>query len=171
MNEAYAQLQQMTKMLKNLRRWIDAGVEYAQAKKFDPEVLTTLRLAPDMFTFTQQVQSACDGVKFLGARATNTPAPKHADSEKASIDELRARIDSVLSYVEGFTPAQFEGFEDRTITMAFLPGKGSKGQDWLQEMNLPNTYFHLCMAYAILRHNGVELGKTAFIGDLKLHDL
>ena len=171
MNEAYSQLQQMTKMLKNLRQWIGAGVEHAKAKKFDPEVLTTLRLSPDMFTFTQQVQSACDGVKFLAARATNTAAPKHADSEKATIEELLARIDSVVSYTEGFKPEQFEGFEDRTITMAFLPGKGSKGQDWLQEMNLPNTYFHLAMAYAILRHNGVPLGKTEFIGSLKLHDL
>jgi hypothetical protein len=123
------------------------------------------------YTLTQQVQSACDGVKFLGARATGTQAPKHEDTVKATIAELQARIDSVLAYVEAFKPEQFEGFADRTITMAFLPGKGSKGQDWLEEMNLPNTYFHLTMAYAILRHNGVGIGKTEFIGDLKLHDV
>jgi len=171
MNEAYAQLKQMTKMLKNLRLWIDKGVEHAKAKSFDPETLTTLRLAPDMYTFTQQVQNACDGVKFLAARAAGAQAPKHEDSEKASIAELQGRIDSVLSFVEGFKPEQLEGFEARTITLSFLPGKGAKGQDWLEEMNLPNTYFHLCMAYAILRHNGVPIGKTEFVGNLTLHDV
>jgi hypothetical protein len=170
MNEAYAQLVQMTKMLKNLRQWLEAGVELAKAKKFDPEVLLNARLAPDMYTFTQQVQAACDGVKLIAARLSGTQPPSHPDTEK-TLDEVRARIDKVLSYVEGFKPEQFEGWQERTITMAFLPGKGSKAADWLHEMNLPNTYFHLAMAYAILRHNGVGLGKTAYIGSLNLHDV
>lgn len=170
MNEAYAQLAQMTKMLKNLRRWVEAGAEHLKAKKADPEVLLTLRLAPDMFTLTQQIQSACDGVKFLAARASGTQAPSHPDTEK-TLDELRKRIDTVISYAEGFKPEQFEGWEARTITLSFLPGKGAKAADWLHEMSLPNTYFHLVTAYAILRHNGVALGKTDFIGDLQLHDI
>lgn len=170
MNEAYAQLAQMTKMLKNLRRWLEAGAKHAEAKKFAPEVLLTSRLAPDMFTLTQQVQSACDGVKFLAARLSGTEAPKHPDTEQ-TFPEVLARIDSVLGYVEGFTPEQFEGWQDRTITLAFLPGKGAKAADWLHEFNLPNTYFHLVTAYGILRHNGVALGKTEFIGSIALHDV
>jgi hypothetical protein len=170
MNEAYAQLVQMTKMLKNLRQWLEAGVELAGAKKFEPEVLLNARLAPDMYTLTQQVQSACDGVKLIAARLTGTQPPSHPDTEK-TLDEVRARIDKVISYVEGFKPEQFEGWQERTVTMAFLPGKGMKAEDWLHEMNLPNTYFHITTAYAILRHNGVPLGKTPFIGSLTLHDV
>jgi hypothetical protein len=170
MNEAYAQLVQMTKMLKNLRQWLEAGVELATAKKFDPEVLLNARLAPDMYTFTQQVQAACDGVKLIAARLSGTQPPSHPDTEK-TLDEVRARLDKVLSYVEGFKPEQFEGWQERTITMSFLPGKGMKAADWLHEMNLPNTYFHIAMAYAILRHNGVGLGKTPYIGSLTLHDV
>jgi hypothetical protein len=170
MNEAHAQLVQMTKMLKNLSRWLEAGVEHAKAKKFDPELLLAQRLAPDMYPLTQQIQSASDGVKFLAARATGTQAPSHPDTE-TTVDQLRARIASILSYVEGFKPEQFEGWEKRTITMSFLPGKGSKAEDWLHEMSLPNTYFHFAMAYAILRHSGVTLGKTDYIGSLNLHDV
>jgi len=170
MNEAHAQLVQMTKMLKNLRRWLQAGIAHAEAKKFDPAVLLTARLAPDMFTLTQQVQSACDGVKFLAARLSGTQAPKHPDTE-ATFEQLFARIDAVLGYVEGFKPEQFEGWQERTITMAFLPGKGAKAGDWLHEFNLPNTYFHFTTCYGILRHNGVTLGKTDFIGPVTLHDL
>src|SRR5690349_11784510 len=123
MNEAYAQLAQMTKMLKNLRRWLEAGAAHAEAKKFEPDVLLHSRLAPDMFTLAQQVQNACDGVKFLAARLSGTQAPKHPDTE-TTFPEILARIDSVLGYVEGFKAEQFEGWQDRTITMAFLPGKG-----------------------------------------------
>jgi hypothetical protein len=170
MTEAHAQLVQMTKMLKNLRRWLEAGVAHAEAKKFEPEVLLSARLAPDMFTLAQQVQSASDGVKFLAARLSGTQAPKHPDTEK-TFAELFARIDSVLGYVEGFKPEQFEGWQDRTITMAFLPGKGAKAADWLHEFSLPNTYFHLSTAYAILRHNGVSVGKLDFIGPVTLHDV
>ena len=170
MTEAHAQLVQMTKMLKNLRRWLEAGAAHAEAKKFDPEVLLSSLLAPDMFTLAQQVQNASDGVKFLAARLSGTQAPKHPDTEK-TLPELFARIDSVVGYVEGFKPEQFEGWQDRTITMAFLPGKGAKAGDWLHEFNLPNTYFHLTSAYAILRHNGVPLGKMDYIGPVTLHDL
>jgi hypothetical protein len=170
MNEAYAQLVQMTKMLKNLRQWLEAGVELAGAKKFEPEVLLNARLAPDMYALTQQVQAACDGVKLIAARLTGTQAPSHPDTEK-TLDEVRARIDKVLSYVEGFKEEQFEGWQARTVTMAFLPGKGMKAEDWLHEMSLPNTYFHIATAYAILRHNGVAIGKTQYIGSLNLHDV
>jgi hypothetical protein len=76
-----------------------------------------------------------------------------------------------VGYVDGFKSEQFEGWQDRTITMAFLPGKGAKAADWLHEFNLPNTYFHLATAYGILRHNGVTLGKLDYIGPVALHDL
>lgn len=170
MSEAHAQLVQMTKMLKNLDKWLDKAVEHATAKSFDPAVLLTSRLAPDMFTLTQQIQGACDGVKYLAARLSGTEPPKHPDTE-TTLEQIRARIQTVLKYAEGFKAEQFEGADKRLVTMAFLPGKGMNGADWRREMNIPNTYFHLAMAYAILRHNGAPIGKIEYIGSLTLHDV
>jgi hypothetical protein len=170
MADAYAQLVQFTKMLKNLNNWLDKGVEHAKAKGFDPELLLQFRLAPDMFPLVQQVQNSCDGVKFLAARLSGSEAPKHPDTEK-TLPEIRERIQSVIKYVEGFKPEQFAGADARTIPLSFLPGKGTRGADWLHEMNVPNTYFHFVTAYAILRHNGVSVGKIDFIGGLNLFDV
>ncbi len=170
MLDAHSQLQQLIKMLKNLDRWLDAAAAYASVKKFEPEVLLQSRLAPDMFTLAQQIQAACDGVKMLAARLSGQEPPKHPDTEK-TLAELRARIQTVLAYARDFTPQQFEGAATREVRMAFLPGKGCKGADWAREMNIPNTYFHFTMAYALLRHNGVPLSKTDFIGSITLYDL
>jgi hypothetical protein len=170
MTDAFSQLQQMNKMLKNLDRWLDAAAAYASIKKFEPEVLLQARIAPDMFTLAQQIQAACDGVKVLAARLAGEEPPKHPDTE-TTLAELRTRIQTVLAYTRDFTPERFEGAATREVRLAFLPGKGCKGADWSREMNVPNTYFHFTMAYAILRHNGVPIGKPDFIGSLTLYDL
>jgi hypothetical protein len=171
MSEFHAQLVQMTKMLENLDAWLEKSAAHAKAKSFDPAVLLQARLAPDMQPLVRQIQNVCDGVKFLAARVSGKDAPKHADSEQATLDELRARIASVLEYARGFGPKDFDDADKRVVPLGFMPGKGMLAGDFVHEMNVPNTYFHLCMAYAILRHNGVALGKQDYIGAMKLRDL
>jgi hypothetical protein len=171
MTDYYAQLAQMTKMLKALDTWLEKGAAHAKAQSSDPALLLQARLAPEMYTLSRQVQAACDGVKFLAARTSGKDAPKHPDGDELTLDDLRARIRSVLAYVAGFEPKDFEGSEQRIVPLGFMPGKGMRAADFVMEMNVPNTYFHLCMAYAILRNNGVILGKIDFINGLKLQDL
>ncbi|NUP08479.1 MAG: DUF1993 domain-containing protein [Polyangiaceae bacterium] len=164
-----ASVPQLTKMLKGLSACIDKAVAHATAKGFDPAVFTTARLAPDQYPLTRQVQAACDAAKFAAARLTGKTAPSHPDTE-TTIPELKARIDSVVEYLAGFSEKDFEGAKDRMISLPFFQGKAITSADYLNEMALPNFYFHVTTAYAILRHNGVDLGKRDFIGSLNLKD-
>ena len=160
---------QMKKMLTSLDKWIDKGVEHAQKKAFDPNVLVNTRLAPDMYPFVRQVQSACDGAKLAAARLTGKEAPKHEDKEQ-TIDELHTRIRAVTTYLDTYNKGDFEGAETRIIALPFLEGKVLSGSDYLMEMVVPNFYFHVARAYAILRQSGVELGKRDFISSLNIKD-
>lgn len=154
-----------TKMLKNLDRWIEKAQAYAAAKKFDPEVLFSARLAPDQFAFARQVQAACDTAKFAAAKLTGTEPPSHPDTEK-NLGELRARIATCLAYLESFRPEQFAGAEDRACSHVWMQGKSIKGVDYVPHYAIPNFLFHVTTAYAILRHDGVDLGKSDFLGSL-----
>lgn len=165
-----ASVPQLQKMVRQLEKWLDKATEHAKAKSFDPNVLMTARLAPDQYAFARQVQAACDAAKFAAARLAGKDPPKHPDTEQ-TFDELRARIQSVVAYLDTFTEADFAGAGERVIPLPFLPGKGLAGGDYLNEMALPNFYFHATTAYAILRHNGVPLGKTDYIGSLNVRDL
>lgn len=160
---------QFTKMLRNLDRWIEKALAHAKAKSFDPAVLMTARLAPDQYHFIRQVQAACDAAKFAGARLAGREAPAFADTE-TTVDEVRARIANTLTFLDGLTAADFEGAGDRVIALPFMPGKGLAGRDYLAELATPNFFFHVTTAYAILRHNGVDLGKLDYIGSLNLRD-
>ncbi|HMJ16388.1 MAG TPA: DUF1993 domain-containing protein [Polyangiaceae bacterium] len=164
-----ASVPQFTKMLKNLGRWLDSGAEHAAKKSFKPEVLLAARLAPDQYPLLTQIQVACDSAKLTCARLTGKEAPKHPDTEQ-TVEELRARIQSVVGYLETFSARDFEGAESRSIGLPFAPGKIMSATDYLNEFGLPNFYFHLNLAYAILRHNGVALGKTDYIGSLNWRD-
>ena len=154
---------QFKKSLGNLDRWIELGVASADRRKFDPNVLVNARLAPDMFPFARQIGSSCDTAKFTPARITGKDAPKHADNEQ-TVAELRARIKDVIAYLDGYRAADFEGLEGKVISPPSLRGKSVVVRDYVIEMQLPNFYFHVCMAYAILRQNGVELGKKDYLG-------
>lgn len=170
MSAAYAQLVQYTKMLKNLDAWLTKAEAYAQAKKFDVAVLAQARLAPDAYPLINQVQNACDGVKTFAARLSGKEPPKHPDTE-TTFEQLHARIRTVLEYAAQFKADDFKGYESRMTQLSFAPGKGLLGIDYMAEFNVPNTYFHFAMAYAILRHNGVELGKMDYLGSLNMRDL
>jgi hypothetical protein len=158
---------QFAKMLGQLDQWLEAALAYAESKSFDPSVLLASRLAPDQYALARQIQAACDAAKFGAARTAGRDAPKHPDTEQ-TVDELRARIRAVIDYLGAFTDADFEGAEARPVALPFIPGMILDGRDYLTELAIPNFYFHLMTAYAILRHNGVALGKTSYIGDLSV---
>ena len=160
---------QFEKNLQNLERWIDKAVDHAKKKSFDANTLLVARLAPDMFPLVRQIQVACDNAKMVPSRLTGREAPAHPDTEK-TFDELRTRVRSVLEYIRGFKPADFEGAEQRLVTLPWMPGKVLTGNDYVVDFALANFFFHYTTAYAILRHNGVELGKPDFIGSLPFKD-
>jgi hypothetical protein len=164
-----ASVPQLKKMLNNADKWLEAAVDHAKSKSFDPNVLLTARLAPDQYSLTRQIQAISDNAKFAAARLTGKEAPKHPDTE-TTMDELRARIRAVVEYLDTFTAADFAGAKDRLVELPFMPGKVLTAADYLNEMALPNFYFHATTAYAILRHNGVPLGKMNYIGSLNLRD-
>ena len=170
MSNAHATVVQLTKMLKNLDAWLDKTVEYAKKKNFDPNVLLQSRLFPDMQPLTFQIQACCDGAKFCAARLSGKEAPKHPDTE-TTLEQIRPRIKAVIEFCSAFKESDFAGADTRSIPLGFMPGKGLKSQDYLNELQVPNTYFHFTTAYAILRHNGVELGKQDFLGSLNLIDV
>jgi hypothetical protein len=170
MNLYAATIPQFKRILQNVERWLDKTVAFAQSKKLDPSTLLTARLAPDQFALLRQIQSVCDQTKLTAARLTAKEAPKHPDTEQ-SFDELRQRLHSVINYLDTFKPSDFDGAAERVIsTPAFPEGKALIGADYLVERQLPNVYFHASMAYAILRHNGVELGKSDFLGPQSFRD-
>ncbi len=166
MSFAFSAVTEMKKMLTNLDRWIEKGVDHAKKKSFDPNVLVNARLAPDQYPLVRQVQSSCDSAKFCAARLTGKEPPKHPDTE-TTIDELRARIRAVVAHLETYTAADFDGADTRRVDLPFMEGKSMHGIDYLVEMAQPNFFFHLTTAYAILRHNAVDVGKMDYIGEIK----
>lgn len=169
----HAAVLQMKSMLHNLDRWLTKAGEHAKSKGFDSSVLVQSRLAPDQYPLVRQVQSACDAAKFAASRLTGKEAPAHPDNE-TTLDELHARIAKATDYLATFSEKDFENSATRKVPLPFIPGgtKGMIGAKYLVQMGGPNFYFHVTTAYAILRHNGVELGKRDYIGEgLELIDV
>ena len=150
---------------------LDKAAAYAAAKKVDPAVLLGWRLAPDMFALARQVQVACDQAKNGAARLAGVEPPKFEDTE-TSLEQLKARIAKTLAYIKGLDTKAIDASADREITFPLGPTKGQmKGGDFLNHFVLPNFYFHLTAAYAIVRHCGVELGKRDFLGAIPIKRL
>ena len=154
----------LIRMLGNVRAILEKAAAWAEAKKIDPAVLLQSRLAPDMFTLMRQVQIAADMAKGCAARLAGVELPKFDDTE-ATIPELLARIDKTVAFLKTFKPAQIDGSEDKAITLQQRAGtREFKGQPYLLHYVMPNFYFHCTTAYALLRHNGLEIGKPDFVG-------
>ena len=152
------------KSLAALKGVLAKGAAHAEAKKIDESVFLSSRLSPDMFPLMRQVQIAADFGKGPVARLAGVEVPKYDDTE-ATFAELAARIDKTLAFVGTFTAAQIDGQEDRDIQLTIAGNPVNfKGQPYLLHFAMPNLYFHMSMAYAILRHNGVDVGKRDFIG-------
>jgi len=161
---------QLIQTVAQASKWLDKAQTHAEQKKFDINVLLNARLAPDQHPLVRQFQSISDGAKFTAARLAGVTPPVFEDNEK-TVEEVRARLDKTIAWLKTLEPAQFEGAEARTVVLPFMPGKGLKGIDFLVKMALPNFYFHATTAYAILRHNGVDVGKMDFLGDLPFFDV
>lgn len=162
----YPIILQWRQALKNIEVWLDKAEQHAAAKKFDVGVLMTSRLAPDMRDFIYQVQSACDYIKGAAAALSGQTPPRHEDNER-TIEQLRARIGKTVAFAESVAEGQYAGASDRRVSLSFAPrGKTLGGEDYLLQIAIPNIYFHLTTAYAILRHNGVDIGKRDFLGPI-----
>jgi uncharacterized protein len=166
----YRVVSQFAQALKNIDGWLDKAEQHAAAKKFDVQVLMTSRLAPDMGAFVYQVQSACDYVKGAAAWLSGQRPPQHADNEQ-SIDEVRARIRKTVAFVESVREDQYARAAERNVTMSWGPaGTVLRAPDYLLQVSIPNVYFHVTAAYAILRHNGIDVGKMDFLGPINWTD-
>jgi hypothetical protein len=150
--------------MRNLSTILDKTQAYIDAKKIDPAALLQFRLFPDMLNLTRQIQIASDTAKGVVARLAGVDIPTYEDNE-TSVAELQARIAKTIAFIEGFTPAQIDGTEDKAI----VTKRGDKethytGMQFLLGHAIPNVYFHVSIAFAILRHNGVEIGKRDYLG-------
>ena len=152
------------RMLGNFSAILDKAIAHAEAKKIDHAVFINARLAPDMYPLSRQVQIATDIVKGGGARLAGIAVPSYEDNE-TTFAELQARIAKTMAFLQSLTAGQITGSEDRTITLN-IRGKEINflGQPYLLNFVIPNFYFHITCAYAILRHNGVDVGKMDFLG-------
>ncbi|PDT17315.1 hypothetical protein CO670_08790 [Rhizobium sp. J15] len=149
--------------LASLKTYLDKAEAYAREKNIDPAILVSARLAPDMLPLSGQYQRASDSAKFAVARLSATEAPKFEDNEK-TIDELRERLAKTEAYLAGFSEEALEGTESREIT---LPGKSGivlPGSEYVTIFALPNFYFHVATAHAILRNQGAPIGKRDYLG-------
>jgi hypothetical protein len=148
---------------------LDKATAYAAAKKIDASVLLNTRLAPDMFSLTGQVQIATDLAKNGASRLAGVEPPRYEDKE-TTIAELKARIAETIAYLKSLDRKQIDASADRQLTFPLGPAnKGEmKGDDYLNHFMLPNVYFHVTAAYAILRHCGVELGKQDYLGAIPM---
>jgi uncharacterized protein len=160
---------QFTKTLQNLSLCLDKAGAFAAAKKFEPQVLLEARLAPDQFALMRQIQIACDTAKTGVSRLTGKEAPAHTDDEK-TLAEAQARIAKVVTYLGTFSAKDFAGAEQRHVSQPRWAGKYLTGHEFALHHMIPNFFFHVTTAYAILRHNGVELGKKDYLGVMPYKD-
>ena len=144
--------------------WLDKAQAHAEARKFDSANYLGLRLAPDMLPFKNQILIACDMAKGCAARLAGQEVPSWEDNE-ATVDELRARIRRTIEFVGSFGATQIDGSDGREISLPTRTGEPRRfnGENYLKQFVLPNFYFHSTMAYGLLRHAGVELGKKDFL--------
>lgn len=156
-----------TLSLTNLSAILDKAASHGEAKKIDPKVIPQARLIVDMLPLSTQIQIACDTAKGAAARLAGVEVPKHEDTE-ATLAELKTRVAKTLDFIKTIKPEQLQGAETREIVLQF-PQTTLKfdGINYLTNFVLPNFFFHVTMAYALLRKNGVDLGKRDFLGPIQ----
>jgi hypothetical protein len=161
---------QFSKVLTNIESWLDKAEAYAKQKSFDPNILLQARLAPDQFSLLKQLQIVSDWAKNGASRLAGKDAPAFPDDEH-TFEQIRKRVKSTIAYLATFSEQDFNGAEKRVVPIARIPGKGQLAPIYLRETIQPNFYFHATTAYAILRHNGVDLGKRDYVGAPTTQDL
>lgn len=163
----YAMVLEMKKLLGNMDGWLQKAAAFATTKKFDANVLLASRLAPDMFPLVRQIQVACDSAKYAASRTAGKEPPSHPDTEQ-TIEDVRKRIATTIAYLDTFKESDFAATASRTVSLPRWEGKSMTATDYFVEHAMPNFFFHLTAAYAILRHNGVDVGKSDYLGALNL---
>ena len=159
---------QLSATLRNLDHWLTLASAHAQSQQVAVESLLTAKLAPDQYIFARQVQVACDNAKYIAGRLAGKEWPSHPDTE-STFEQLRGRVASVLDYLGTFAREDFENIERRKITLPWMKqDEWLAAYDYLVGFALPNFYFHVVTAYAILRHKGVKLDKNDFLGRLPI---
>lgn len=156
---------QQVRALNQLKKFLTMAASFADHKKFDVNTLFQSRLAPDQFALMKQIQIVCDTAKMSAGRLTGVQVPSHPDNE-STLQEAQARIDSVIQFLNSLKKESFSGAADRKVTNARWEQKWMKGSDYFIQYAIPNFHFHLVTSYAILRHNGVDLGKKDYLGEL-----
>ncbi|SAK54310.1 PF09351 domain protein [Caballeronia hypogeia] len=165
----YAQaIAQCIEAVRSMETYLNKAERFANAKKFDAAVLLSTRLAPDMGSLLYQIQSACDYLKGGAAWLSGQEPPRHEDNEQ-TLDEARARLRKTIDFAESVTAPQYADAASRIVKVSWVPGKLT-GEKYLLQIVIPNIYFHVSMAYAILRANGVDLVKKDFIGPVDSFD-
>lgn len=154
---------QFIRSLSALQGVLAKAAQFADQKRVNLDVLLGARLAPDQFPLSKQIQIACDNAKLCTARLSGVEAPKHDDQEQ-TFAEFLGRIDSTLGYLKSINPEQFDKFAEKVVRFPYRPDVSLTGKDYLTQYAIPNFFFHLTTAYAILRHNGVDIGKTDYLG-------
>ncbi len=156
---------QFAKMLKNLDAILVKASAFAEAKKVDMSVLLNARLAPDQFDLKKQVQIACDAAKICVAKLTGKDAPVHDDKE-TTLPELQKRIAETIAFITSVSEQDFAKATETKVTTPRWDGKYLMGHEYAVQHSIPNLYFHTSVAYEILRHNGVDIGKKDYLGTL-----
>lgn len=164
-------VKQFSKMLTNVADILQKAEGFSLDNNLDISEILHKRLADDQFDLTRQVQMVCDTAKLAVARLVGQldSAPKHVDND-ASVQELLVRIQHVKDYIEGFSESDFNEAPERKLKHAYWGDKHLTGYDFVVHYAIPNMYFHVSMAYAILRHNGVDVGKMDYLGKLPFRD-
>jgi uncharacterized protein len=166
----YQVVAQCAESLRSLETCFEKAEQHAAQKKVDVGVLLNWRLALDMQPLIYQVQSACDYVKAAAAWLSGQQPPKHEDNEQ-TVDELRNRIRKTLDFATNIPESQYANASTRLVSVSWAPhGKVIAGRDYLLQITIPNVYFHIAMAYAILRNGGVNVGKMDFLGHMNFID-
>lgn len=165
----YETLQLFDKTLATIEKWMDKAEAYAKERGFEVDVLAQSRLAPDQYELARQLQLACDQAKNTAAYLSGKPAPTHQDTEK-TFSELSERLRKCATFVGTVQESDLAGSAERKVSPPWMGGRWLRGDDYLGQMAVPNFFFHVTTSYAILRHNGVPLGKADFIGGLPIQE-
>ena len=166
----YETIRQLHKSLGNLDAILAKATTQAAERGYPVDNFMTARLAPDMLPFPVQVTIACDVAKFAGAVLAGKEVPKFPDGEK-TVAELRERIGKTLAFLDTLQPGDFARLKaDTIVPIPYPPGKAMHAQDALFSRTIPNFYFHMVTAYALLRHGGITIGKMDYLGELKMFD-
>lgn len=167
---AWTLTQRFADQLTHFDGWFDKAAAHAEARKFDVNTLLGARLAPDQFPLARQIGSASDTAKLATARLTGKAAPVHKD-EQVTFDQFRTRIQESIAFIRSTTREDFANAANVVVTFPWYPGKKLAAEAYFLQHAVPNFHFHYVTAYAILRHNGVDVGKSDYLGALPFQDV